>query len=323
MKSIEINEQDNRTAMGLAANEVLSAYQAPLTSSKIANQLDLNNLAEAVENPRIDLADRLFAGSMIGLLGDTRISVLAPHMIEISGGTVSVGLAEDKAGEVIQANPSLGLHVGWILKESPCHQVRIQDYKIGKYLVTNFEYAKFVEETAWAELPTSWEFGVMPVTKQNHPVYTISPESADAYCVWLSKKTGRRFRLPTEYEWEYASSGPLALDYPWGNSWRDGICNTVELKHYSTTPVGVFPESNSHFGVTDMAGNVEEYTADNYFAYPGGSVVEDDLFKTNPNYRVARGGSFTRHKDLARSRRRHGRYAKEIYVMGFRLAESI
>jgi formylglycine-generating enzyme required for sulfatase activity len=71
-----------------------------------------------------------------------------------------------------------------------------------------------------------------------------------------------------------------------------------------------------------MAGNVEEYVADDYKPYPGSTAPQDDLVLANGNYRVARGGSFTRFYDLARCKRRHGHYPKDIYVMGFRLAVS-
>jgi formylglycine-generating enzyme required for sulfatase activity len=73
-----------------------------------------------------------------------------------------------------------------------------------------------------------------------------------------------------------------------------------------------------------MAGNVEEYVADVYGRYPGSALaVCDDLVRARGRYRVARGGSFTRFRDLARCKRRHGRFPKPIYVMGFRLAEDI
>jgi formylglycine-generating enzyme required for sulfatase activity len=83
----------------------------------------------------------------------------------------------------------------------------------------------------------------------------------------------------------------------------------------------MYPAGRSPFGAADMGGNVEEYVADDYRPYPGGETVEDDLGGRVP-YRVARGGGFTRFADLARCRRRHGWYHRDMYAMGFRLAES-
>ena len=85
----------------------------------------------------------------------------------------------------------------------------------------------------------------------------------------------------------------------------------------------MFAAGNSPFGVADLAGNVEEYVADDYAPYPGGSVVDDHLQQIHGRYRVARGGCFARFRDLARTRRRHGHNPRSpAYAMGFRLAES-
>jgi formylglycine-generating enzyme required for sulfatase activity len=71
-----------------------------------------------------------------------------------------------------------------------------------------------------------------------------------------------------------------------------------------------------------MAGN-EEHVADDYAPYSGGSYINDHLAKIHGGYRIARGGSFARFRDLARSRRRHGHNPRSgTYAMGFRLAES-
>jgi formylglycine-generating enzyme required for sulfatase activity len=73
-----------------------------------------------------------------------------------------------------------------------------------------------------------------------------------------------------------------------------------------------------------MSGNVEEYVADTYAPYPGGDFVCDHLVEIQGTYRIARGGSFARFRDLARTRRRHGHNSRSAaYAMGFRLAENI
>ena len=76
--------------------------------------------------------------------------------------------------------------------------------------------------------------------------------------------------------------------------------------------------------MADMSGNVEEYVAAPYSPYPGGHFIADHLTQIHGSYRVARGGSFARFRDLARTRRRHGHNPKSVtYAMGFRLAERI
>src|SRR5262249_259109 len=144
-----------------------------------------------------------------------------------------------------------------------------------RYPVTNQEYRQFLDETGHTSLPTSWVFGAFPSDRANHPVYTITPGDAEAYAGWLSVRTGRRFRLPTEVEWEYAARGRDEREFPWGDSFDAAKANTVELRLLSTTPVGMFSQGASPFGLLDLAGNVEEYVADVYEPYPGGPLVTD------------------------------------------------
>ena len=99
--------------------------------------------------------------------------------------------------------------------------------------------------------------------------------------------------------------------------------NTVEAGPLDTTPIGIYPAGSSPFGVQDMAGNIEEFVANDYHPYPRGVPVEDDLSRAHGSYRVARGGSFTRFGDLARCSRRHGFYGRAYYAIGFRLAETV
>jgi formylglycine-generating enzyme required for sulfatase activity len=78
----------------------------------------------------------------------------------------------------------------------------------------------------------------------------------------------------------------------------------------------------SHCGCLDMAGNVEEYTASYYAPYDKNQIIMDDLLESGP-YLIARGGSYTRFRDLARTTRRHGKYDSDLYIMGFRLAKDL
>ncbi len=107
-----------------------------------------------------------------------------------------------------------------------------------------------------------------------------------------------------------------------GEEFQPEAANTVEAGPLTTTPIGIYPEGRGPFGLSDMAGNVEEYVADVYRPYPAGVPITDDLRRTQGDYRIARGGSFARYGDLARCRRRHGWYDKQIYAIGFRLAET-
>jgi formylglycine-generating enzyme required for sulfatase activity len=285
---------------------------------------DQDELIQYCEDPQMPLAERVAAGNLLALLGDSRPNTQQPPMITIDGGTVLIGLDEADVEGVVTRYAQLGLDRAWITKECPRHPVTLPRYRIGKYPVTNQEYAAFLRATQYAELPSSWTFRRYPQERSNHPVYTVSATAADAYARWLTALTGRRFRLPSEAEWEYAAAGPTGREFPWGDDFEADRANTAETGLFCSSPVGVFVDGNSPFGMADMAGNVEEYVADTYAPYPGGQFVSDHLATMQGDYRVARGGSFARFRDLARTRRRHGHNPRSAtYAMGFRLAEEI
>ncbi|MEW2290769.1 SUMF1/EgtB/PvdO family nonheme iron enzyme [Streptomyces sp. NPDC047841] len=318
------NELDDRTAMGLPAaftDRVDQDRLRQLTRSLAGK--DPQELAARVADPEADWLLRLAAGQLLALLGDPRIDPAAPAMADVPAARVRLGLAADRVDAVAAAWRHVGVTRAWIAKEAPEYDADIAAFRIARYPVTNEEYRLFLTENPEAGLPTSWRFGVYPAHLANHPVWSVSPQDADAYAAWLARRTGRPFRLPTEAEWEYAASGGDGRAYPWGEEPGEDLANTVEYGPLVTTPVGMYPAGRSPFGVYDMAGNVEEYVADDYRPYPGGQYVDDDLHAdTDATYRVARGGSFTRYADLARCRRRHGWYRRDIYAMGFRLAET-
>lgn len=318
-----INELSDRAAMGLPESYVPAAIEELSAEMEQLRGSSFEALVQQAESPSAPLRVRLAAGSLLGWLGDPRTTVDDPHMITIPGGDVWIGLAHERVAEVAEAYRAVGVLAAWIEKETPRFQVRLQPYRIAKYAVTNAEFLAFLKDTGSAWLPTSWRFGGYPLARANHPVYTLPPEAADDYARWLSRRTGRTFRLPTEAEWEFAAAGPAQREFPWGDEFLPDRANTVESSLLQSTPVGIFPAGASYFGAADMAGNVEEYVADDYKPYPGAALIADDLVRAAGSYRVARGGSFTRFADLARCKRRHGRYPREIYVMGFRLAESL
>ncbi|OGT30994.1 MAG: hypothetical protein A3E87_06165 [Gammaproteobacteria bacterium RIFCSPHIGHO2_12_FULL_35_23] len=318
-----INMMSDREAMGLTAVFQASRADHLEEAYKVLKNSDINHLVDTLSSIEAPFEVRLAAGQLLALQGDPRIKTLEPVMCDIPAANATMGIDENKVDAIVKWYESVGVIRDWILKETPAHPANLSAFRIRKYLVTNKEYRDFLQETAYEGLPSSWEFGIYPANKANHPVYTIHERDAEAYAAWLSEKTDRQFCLPTEAQWEYAASGPAHNKFPWGDEEKPDHANTVEEQIFSSTPVGVFPKGDSPFGLSDMAGNVEEYTADDYAAYPNGSKINDDLLVSEKQYRVCRGGSFTRYADLARCARRHGRYNKSIYVIGFRLVEII
>ncbi|MBN1201919.1 MAG: SUMF1/EgtB/PvdO family nonheme iron enzyme [Anaerolineae bacterium] len=193
-----------------------------------------------------------------------------------------------------------------IENEQPQHTVTLPDYRIGRYPVTVGEYRAFVEAGGYRERRWWTDAGWRVRGKESWtaprywddkkwtgddrlPVVGVSWYEAYAYCRWLAAQTGRTYRLPTEAEWEKAARGPDGQIYPWGDAWRDGLCNTWEAKIKRTTPVGQYYPADSPYGVADMAGNVWEWCMTKW---RGGYQKAPDDDPDGDFARVLRGGSW-------------------------------
>jgi formylglycine-generating enzyme required for sulfatase activity len=185
--------------------------------------------------------------------------------------------------------------------EEPQHTLYLPDYYIAKTPVTNAQYAAFLQSVG-QKLPKYWREATLPKGKEEHPVVNVSWRDAINYCRWLSKITGRPYRLPSEAEWEKAARGTDGRIYPWGDEWDASRCNSSQGGgKRDTTPVGMYsPQGDSPYGCVDMAGNVYEWTNTRYikdYPYRADDGRED---RTPPGERVARGGSWCYLWDVAR-----------------------
>lgn len=321
IEGARINEMDHREAMARPAHFEPARFERNRASYARFLGHDVEQLAALVEDAGVPIEDRYAVATLLALRGDPRVQTDAPEMVALPGGEFTMGTEPAALPDLAARYREIGVLSQWLEKETPSHTVKLPAFRIAKYPVTNAEYRAFLEDTRLPFLPTSWRFGRFPEYRANHPVYSVSPAGADAYAAWLAGRTGRAFRLPSEAEWEYAAGGVDDFEFPWGDSFDSRACNTLELGVLATTPVGMLPQGNTRAGVADLAGNVEELVQDTYRPYPGGRVVEDDIWRRDPGYRMTRGGGFTRFGDLARRRRRHGYIASELYAIGFRLCE--
>ncbi|HEY5648607.1 MAG TPA: SUMF1/EgtB/PvdO family nonheme iron enzyme [Nitrospiria bacterium] len=199
-------------------------------------------------------------------------------MVKIPAGSFTMGTnetdTENKAAEV-------GIRKEWFVDEHPARRVNLPTYFIDRFEVTNTAYYRFIQQTG-NRIPPHWEGGGVPENIADHPVTYVSWEDANAYCLWAGK------RLPTEAEWEKAARGPNGALYPWGNQFDPKIANINGLTG-GTAAVGSYGKSSSPYGVQDVTGNVWEWTADWYQAYPGNDY-HSDLF--GEKARVLRGNSW-------------------------------
>jgi formylglycine-generating enzyme required for sulfatase activity len=184
--------------------------------------------------------------------------------------------------------------------EKPPHAVNLSDYYIGKYPVTNREYQAFVRDAKY-KAPQHWNGGEFPQGKANHPVVYVSWDHAAAYCAWLSKKTGKQYRLPTEAEWEKAARGTDGRKYPWGNDAPNRDLLNFNDNVGDTTDVDSYDDGVSPYGVYDMAGNVWERINDWYSeTYYQKLPPKNPLGPSSGEMRCLRGGSWGDYADSAR-----------------------
>jgi formylglycine-generating enzyme required for sulfatase activity len=171
--------------------------------------------------------------------------------------------------------------------EGPQHRVTLPAFYIDKYEVTNLQYKKFNDETR-GRSPRHWRNRTFPEGKADHPVVYVTWEDANAYCQWAGK------RLPSDEEWEKAARGTDGRDFPWGDTFDTAKANSPvrwqEIGAFGdTTPVGAFEAGVSPYGVYDMSGNVWEWTASWYKAYPGNTTPSESY---GERYKTLKGGSW-------------------------------
>lgn len=202
--------------------------------------------------------------------------------------------------------------------EKPVRSVTIGSaFYIGTREVTFEEWDSCVAQGGCSHRPGDRNLG-----RGKRPVTDIHWNDAGAYLVWLSLKTGRKYRLPTEAEWEYAARAGTATSYPWGNAIdkEKANCNGCNAQpRRQAGEVGQFPANG--FGLYDMAGNAAEWVADcwseNYRASPrDGSAYSPPGCRE----RVLRGGSFNNDPRYLRSAARF-KYEADVrfYTNGFRV----
>ncbi|MBI3537980.1 MAG: formylglycine-generating enzyme family protein [Chloroflexi bacterium] len=231
---------------------------------------------------------------------------------------------------------------------TPQHSLELAAFRIGKFPVTNREYAEFIADNGYARknfgsamgarwlesrkiiAPGFWRDPQFNAPRQ--PVVGVSWYEAVAYCEWLREKFSRQFRLPSEAEWEKAARGDRAAQiFPWGDAYDAQRANTAELGIGHTTTVDAFPRGASPYGVMDLAGNIFEWTRSKWganwqaleFAYP---YRADDGREEIPGSaaRVMRGGSWFNSAREARVSHR-ARYlpGSRASNIGFRVAEML
>jgi formylglycine-generating enzyme required for sulfatase activity len=247
-----------------------------------------------------------------------------PEMVFIPEGAFTMGSLEPERDQAIRDH----LEASSTRDEEP-HEVRIRRFAMSAYEVTRDQFARFLLDTGYApDRECRIHLGLAPVPQEgrswadpgfpqtgDHPVLCVNWYDAVAYTEWLSKKSGKKYRLPSESEWEYAArAGSTTVRY-WGDSMELACAHgNVRDASYAkavptpagigaaecddgfakTAPVGSFKPNA--FGLYDVLGNAWEWTADCYHNTYVGAPADGSAWTLpliNCVRRVSRGGGWS------------------------------
>lgn len=219
--------------------------------------------------------------------------------------------------------------------ELPFQRISLSEYYIGKFPVTNAVFEIFIDRTGYVTTAEKLGYGFVyygrfqkivddktgrarsvwnpaytrkkiegaswfqPLgpgsslhNKRNHPVVQVSLKDAKSFAAWTGK------RLPTEIEWEAAARTKDGRRWPWGDQWQEYLCNTESSGISDTTAVTQYPGGDNPLGISDLLGNVMEWTCDPcepkfdmerktiYYITKGGGWIADNLLTLSSRFRV-------------------------------------
>jgi formylglycine-generating enzyme required for sulfatase activity len=268
-----------------------------------------------------------------GMLRDRFLdaSGAGPALVLIPAGRFEMGSPEHERRIAMDA----GAQKNWLAREAPQHWVGIErPFALGRCPVTVGEWRAFARATGWqGQGDVDWSAPGFPQTDA-HPVVGVSWHDAQRYVAWLGERTGQRYRLPSEAEWEYACRAGTKTPFSCGDTISTGLANYDGNFTYNggprgeyrkgTTPAGMFPPNA--WGLFDMHGNVWEWVQDvvhdNYEGAPvDGSAWEDG---GDASRRILRGGSWLYNPRYLRSALRNGFSAVlSNDIVGFRVARDL
>ncbi len=225
-----------------------------------------------------------------------------PEMVVVPAGSFAMGSSSDY--------------------EKPVHRVRIATgFAVGRNEVTFNEWDRCVDDGGCKFRPDDRKWG-----RADRPVINISWADAKEYISWISRKTGKTYRLPSEAEWEYTARAGTDTAYWWGSEVgsRQANCRQCDTgKSEQTFPVGTFKANQ--FGLYDTAGNAAEWTEDCWNdSYVGAPSDGSAWLAGDCKLRVLRGGSFDSQATYTRSMARFRYEANVRYsANGFRIARDL
>ncbi len=278
-----------------------------------------------------------------------------PEMVVVPAGSFTMGSTD------AETTPE-GMDAEARKREQPTHKVTIsKPFAIGRFEVTRQQYAAFVKETkqpgskvcttwnqeknAWLDVEgATWDKTNFPQTNKD-PVACVSLDDATAYAAWLSEKTKKKYRVPSEAEWEYAARGGTATSRYWGND-ASTVCTYGNISdaaaaephpdlkkdptrlmacrdgYVYTAPVGKFKPNG--YGLYDVIGNVWEWTADCYTPQYEGAPTDGSAWKKDCERHVVKGGGWYARNWFNRAAARSREFANaSMGTLGIRVVRDL
>lgn len=234
-----------------------------------------------------------------------------PHMVQIKGGTFTMGNTINcTAAEMDMSD------------EKPAHKVRLSSFLMSECEITNSQFEEFRPSHKTLRGKNN---GIS--SSDDEAVVYVSYYDAVEYCNWLSDKTKRKFRLPTEAEWEYACKAGTDTPYFFGDSLPASLLkNQCTVRDFKKVSLRVRQTPSNSYGLFDMHGNVEEWCLDWFSAYQSEG---NDRVQKNPagtrkgQFKITRGGSHSTPVIFLRSTCRMAMIPEDSHSQtGFRIVES-
>lgn len=250
-------------------------------------------------------------GTIATALEETfELEYFEPETIQIPGGPFWMG-----------STPGPGVQE----YETPLHEVNLPTFRIGKYPVTNREYEEYIHQTEnKVSREMNWNGKNVPIGEELLPVIGVTWNEAVNYCNWLSDRTGRVYRLPSEAQFEKACRGGKNCLFPWGDDFDPDRCNHGRSNR---SPVDKYLPQNDYGGY-DFVGNIRQWTCtlwgarldapDPKYAYPWKDDGRNELAASPLIRRVVRGSSMRDEVGMLRCSTRRGEVPKEPGLPGTR-----
>ncbi|MDR2585780.1 MAG: formylglycine-generating enzyme family protein [Prevotellaceae bacterium] len=208
----------------------------------------------------------------------TKINAQEPEMVFVKGGTFTMGCTSEQLSDCYG-------------NEQPTHLVTLSDFYIGKYPVTQKQWEQVMGTSIEVQRDFDGPGFSLYGQGDNYPMYYVSWEDAQEFVRKLSSATGKKYRLPTEAQWEFAArGGTISKGYRYSGSndinevgWHDK--NNNGTAH----PVGL--KKPNELGIYDMSGNIWEWCSDYYDDYKSDHQV-DPMGPSTGLDRAMRGGNW-------------------------------